>query len=145
MRIALREKGLRFEAVLPPDSGTGRTGTPFAAATPRREVPVLLAEDGSPVFESSVILDYLESRFPDPPLRPAAPLARARMIEAGCDAQHEAVSRARGEILWFHRATGALADRLRTVARRDTSRCDPGSKAASATASAMPISPPHPW
>ncbi len=122
VKIALREKGLPFEAIVPPDFGTGRTDTPLAAANPRREVPVLLARDDAPIFDSPVILDYLEARYPDPPLMPADPLlrARARMIESVCDAQYEAVNWAWGEILWFRRATGTLADHLRAVARRDT-------------------------
>ena len=42
------------------------------------------------------------------------------MTESICDAQYEAVNWAWGEILWFGRATGILADQLRVVARRDT-------------------------
>ena len=89
VKIALREKGLAFEASLPEDFGTGRVGTRFAEANPRREVPVLLVDDATPIFDSPVILDYIETRFPDPPLLPADPLARARarMTEAICDAQ----------------------------------------------------------
>ncbi len=122
VKIALREKRIPFEATVPEDFGTGRADTQFAAANPRREVPVLLAPDGTPIFESSVIVDYLETCFPEPPLLPADPLARARarMTQAVCDAQYEAVNWAWGEILWFRRATGARADRLRAVARRDT-------------------------
>ena len=97
--------------MLPEDFGTGRVGTPFAAANPRREVPVLLVDDQTPIFDSPVILDYIETRFPDPPLLPPDPLgrARARMTEAICDAQFEAMNRAWGEILWFGRASGTLA------------------------------------
>ena len=97
-------------------------GTPFADANPRREVPVLLVDEETPIFDSPVILDYIETRFPDPPLLPADPLgrARARMTESICDAQYQAVNWARGEVLWFGRATGTLADHLRAVARRDT-------------------------
>ncbi len=120
VKIALREKGMPFEATVPPDFGTGRTDTASAAANPRREVPVLLAEDGTAISGSAVILDYLGTRHPDPPLLPPDPAARARMVEPVCDAQHEAVNWAWGEVLWFRRATGALADRLRAAARRDT-------------------------
>ena len=53
VKIALREKGLAFEAVLPDDFGTGRRDTPFAAANPRGEVPTLVV-DGATVFESKI-------------------------------------------------------------------------------------------
>lgn len=122
VRIALREKRLPFEQVRPDDFGTGRTDTDFAAANPRREVPTLITDEGVPIFESTVIVDYLERIAPDPALFPADPLriAQARMIETICDAQYEAINWAWGEILWFRRAEGALADHLRAQARRDT-------------------------
>ncbi len=65
VKIALREKGVPFGAELPEDLGTGRTDTPFAAANPRAEVPVLI--DGpTRIFESTVIMEYVEERWPDP-------------------------------------------------------------------------------
>ncbi len=76
VKIALREKGLAFEAVLPDDFGTGRRDTPFAAANPRGEVPTLVI-DGATVFESTIIMEYLQERWPDATLLPADPLARA--------------------------------------------------------------------
>jgi RNA polymerase-associated protein len=42
VKIALREKGVAFERVLPEDFGTGRRDIAFAIANPRTEVPVLL-------------------------------------------------------------------------------------------------------
>nr|WP_269845957.1 glutathione S-transferase family protein [Sphingomonas sp. BT553] len=121
VKIALREKGLAFEAVLPDDFGTGRRDTAFVAANPRGEVPALVV-DGAALFDSTIILEYLEDRWPQPALMPAGPLARARarQIEEICDTQYEAVNWGVGEILWFGRATGALADRLNAVAARDT-------------------------
>ena len=66
VKIALREKGVAFEAELPETFGTGRTDGPFAAANPRAEVPVLI--DGpARVFESTVIMEYIEERWPEPP------------------------------------------------------------------------------
>ena len=40
VKIALREKGLPFEAVVPDTFGTGRQDGEFADANPRSEVPV---------------------------------------------------------------------------------------------------------
>jgi glutathione S-transferase len=122
VKIALREKGLAFRTELPEDLGSGRRDTALFAANPRAEVPVLVCEDDPPVFDSTVILEYLEERFPQPALLPNAPSARAaaRMIEDVCDTQYEAVNWGWGEILWFGRAQGTLADQLRAAAVRDT-------------------------
>jgi glutathione S-transferase len=121
VKVALREKGIAFTRELPADFGTGRGDTPFANANPRAEVPVLL-DGGTPIFESTVILEYLEERFPERPLLPRDPAARAfaRMTEEVCDTQYEAVNWGYGELLWFRRAEGALAARLEEAARRDT-------------------------
>lgn len=122
VKIALREKGLAFERQLPADFGTGRRDTPFAAVNPRSEVPVLLPDDGPAIFESTIILEYLEERWPSPALLPRDPAARAaaRMVEEVCDSQYEAVNWGFGEIFWFRRAEGELAERLKAAAARDT-------------------------
>lgn len=106
---------------LPEDLSTGRTNTPFAAANPRAEVPVLI--DGpARVFESTVIMEYIEERWPDPPLLPRKPETRAaaRMTEDVCDTHYEAVNWGFGKVLWFRRATGEVADRLKAQAARQT-------------------------
>ncbi|ACL57730.1 glutathione S-transferase family protein [Methylobacterium nodulans] len=121
VKIALREKGVPFTPELPESFGTGRTDGPFAAANPRMEVPVVI--DGEvTIFESTVILEYIEERWPEPPLLPREPAARAfaRLTEEVCDTQYEAVNWGFGEVLWFRRATGALADHLRAQAAAQT-------------------------
>lgn len=121
IKIALREKGVAFTAELPDSFGTGRAAGPFAEANPRTEVPVLI--DGTvSIFESTIILEYIEERWPDPPLLPRTPAARAfaRITEDVCDTQYEAVNWGFGEVLWFRRATGALADHLRAQAAAQT-------------------------
>ena len=75
IKIALREKGVPFTAELPERFGTGRDAGPFAAANPRTEVPVLLDGDVT-LFESTVILESIEERWPEPPLRPSEPPRR---------------------------------------------------------------------
>src|SRR4051794_7474424 len=76
VKIALREKGVAFETEVPASLGTGRTDGPFVAANPRAGVPVLI--DGpARIFESTVIMEYIEERWPDPPLLPRGdPAAR---------------------------------------------------------------------
>ncbi len=122
VKIALREKGVTFERMLPEGFGTGRRDTEFALANPRAEVPVLLPDGKTPIFESTVIMEYIEERWPEPRLLPADPLARAhaRMTEEVCDSQYEAVNWGFGELLWFRRAEGSPAETLQAAAALDT-------------------------
>ena len=117
VKIALREKGVAFEAKLPDSFGTGRQDDAFFAANPRSEVPVLIDGDVK-IFDSTIILEYIEERWPDPPLLPkdAAERAFARMTEDVCDTQYEAMNWGFGELLWFKRASGALEEMLRAEA-----------------------------
>ncbi len=111
VKIALAEKGIEFECRLP-DFLSGEDPE-FAAANPRLEVPALV--DGETrVFDSTVILEYVEDRWPTPPLLPATPAerARVRMLEEVCDTYYEAIVWAAMEIRVFRRATGEQADRL---------------------------------
>src|SRR3954468_13019986 len=91
VKIALAEKGVEFEPRMP-DLFTGSDAA-FAAANPRQEVPALVDGDVT-VFDSTVILEYVEDRWPTPPLLPATPAerARVRMLEEVCDTQYEAVN-----------------------------------------------------
>lgn len=52
----------------------------YQALNPHSLVPTLV-HDGKVVIQSGVIAEYLDDAFPDPPLTPADPLARARMRE----------------------------------------------------------------
>ena len=49
----------------------------YMKINPNAVVPTLV-HDGQPIIESSVILYYLEEVFPERPLMPVAPLARAK-------------------------------------------------------------------
>jgi glutathione S-transferase len=70
--IALTEKGVPFERV---DIDLGNKPDWFLAISPLGKTPVLLVGD-VPIFESAVILEYLEETQPKP-LHPADPLRRA--------------------------------------------------------------------
>ena len=121
VKIALREKGVAFEVALPDGMGAGGAGGAFVAASPRAEVPVLI--DGeTAVFDSTIILEYLEDRWPSPPLLPASPAdrARVRIIEEVMDTHFEAVNWGLGELNWFRRAEGELAKTLADAAARQT-------------------------
>jgi len=70
--IALAEKGVAFERI---DIDLANKPDWFLALSPLGKTPVLLAGD-IPIFESAVILEYLEETQPKP-LHPADPLRRA--------------------------------------------------------------------
>lgn len=121
VKILLREKRLPFSVELPASFGAGPQADRFWAASPRGEVPALL--DGEvALFDSTVICEYLEDRYPEPPMLPPDPAgrARARLVEEVCDTQYEAINWGWGEILWFGRATGELARSMRETATRQT-------------------------
>jgi glutathione S-transferase len=70
--IALTEKGVAFERI---DIDLANKPDWFLAISPLGKTPVLLVGD-VPIFESAVILEYLEETQPKP-LHPADPLRRA--------------------------------------------------------------------
>lgn len=123
VKIALAEKGVPFTVRTPEAIGSGATAGDFRAASPRGEVPVLFA-DGGAIFDSTVILEFIEDRFPTPPLMPADPLARAkaRMLEEVCDTHYEAINWGLSEIAYFRRAEGDLAEAMLETAGAQISR-----------------------
>src|SRR5438105_7892875 len=71
--ILLREKAVPFEMRM---IDLARKPDWFLAISPRGKVPVLV-DDGTPLFESAVINEYLDETHP-PRMMPDAPLERAR-------------------------------------------------------------------
>lgn len=90
VRIALREKGIPFDHATPKGLGTGQRLPDLAEANPRLEVPALVIDDDFKIFDSKVILGYLEDEYPETPLLPKDPKqrAQARMIEEVVDTQY---------------------------------------------------------
>jgi len=113
VRIALREKGQSFEARLPTRPAPGQSGDE-TAVTPRAEFPVLI-NGNIRIFDSTIILQYIEDAFPDPPLLPIGPAerARARMIEEICDTHYEAINWGLSEVRFFGRGGTSLGPKLR--------------------------------
>ncbi len=120
VKIALREKGVACEMRLPMGLGAG-TGyaDEFKRASPRAEVPALVDGDAR-IFDSTIILEYIDEKWPAPALLPSDPAARARarMIEDAMDTHYEAINWGLGEIEFMKRATGALADEINANAAR---------------------------
>ena len=63
VRIALIEKALPYELIteVPWDEDTQT-----AKLNPLEKLPVLCLDDGTTIYESSYILEYLEIKYPDP-------------------------------------------------------------------------------
>ena len=80
VEIALHEKGLPFERVmvsLSQAAGYAPKHPAVLAANPKAQVPVLVDGDLT-LFDSTLILEYLEDAYPKPQLFPADAKMRAR-------------------------------------------------------------------
>ena len=73
--LALAHKGLRVEHVEVPYDDRSE----ILRVSGQELVPVLVA-DGEVVSDSTVILEWLENRFPEPPLFPGEPARRAEAM-----------------------------------------------------------------
>ena len=122
VKICLRFKGLSFDAQLPGGLGQDQVGS-LLEANPRSEVPTLQHE-GATLFDSTIILEYLEDRFPEPALMPSGPAARAaaRTIEDVMDTHYEAINWGLGELVYFKRAEGSLREQILERAAEQTRR-----------------------
>jgi glutathione S-transferase len=118
VEIALREKGLLYARELVPFSqakGYSPKHPVVAEANPLKKVPVLVDGDLT-LFDSTVILEYLEDAYPEPALYPKGAKARAqcRLVELEAD-----------EILFaparnlLYRTEPPLADGARQAAREE--------------------------
>ncbi|HEY9779832.1 MAG TPA: glutathione S-transferase family protein [Leptolyngbyaceae cyanobacterium] len=124
IKIALREKGIEFESKTPDVSGGGFGGSEFLQANPRAELPALI--DGNvKIFDSTIILEYIEEKWSEPPLLPSNPAERAyvRMIEEVMDTYYERINWGLGEIDFFGRAKGELADKIVGNAKQQAAKC----------------------
>ena len=65
--IALLEKGIAFETMW--DEPWGNE-TCVADHNPLAQLPILITDEGETLFESTYILEWIERRFPEPPLLP---------------------------------------------------------------------------
>jgi glutathione S-transferase/RNA polymerase-associated protein len=116
VKISLDEKGIAYEARMPTAIGSGQPDHTFLKSNPRGEVPSLIDGDAA-LFDSTIILEYIEDKWPTPPMLPKDALARAkaRTIEEVMDTSFEPINWGLGEIKWFKRASG---ERARTLEAR---------------------------
>lgn len=81
VRIVLNLKKVEHQ-IVPVDLSPGvseQLGAAFLSQNPQGQVPVLELDDGALLTQSVAIVEYLEERFPEPPLLPRAPEDRARV------------------------------------------------------------------
>lgn len=124
VKIALREKGLEFETKAPEVSDGSFGGGEFLEANPRGEIPTFIDGDAK-IFDSTIILEYIEEKWPVPPLLPSHPQerARSRMIEEFMDTYYEPLNWGLGEINFFGRAQGELAATIVGNAKQHAAQC----------------------
>ena len=117
VRLALLEKGVPHEedpACLPSqkDDWVGRS--------PMGKVPILEV-DGTTLTESEVICEYLEDAFPQKPLLPKDPIARARVRElvTHLELHMELVARRLYGAVFFG---GKVSDEIREQVQKDLAK-----------------------
>jgi glutathione S-transferase len=91
VRIALDYKAIAYEPIERCYSLDRKED--LRSTSPRAEVPVLVLDDGRSIADSTIICEFLEQVYPEPPVYPDDAFERARMrtIEDLCDRTFDAV------------------------------------------------------
>ena len=75
VRIVLEEKGISSEII---DTDKNNLNSEILEVTPYSTLPVLVDRDVC-LYDSVTLMEYLDERFPHPPLLPVYPVARANI------------------------------------------------------------------
>jgi maleylacetoacetate isomerase len=78
VRIALNLKGVAYETVTVDLPNAAHRRSEFLALNPQATIPTL-DDDGTILWQSLAIIEYLDARYPSPRLIPEEPVARARV------------------------------------------------------------------
>lgn len=101
VKIALHEKGLPYERDTLNLAKKDQKRPEFLRLNPYGKVPVI--DDGGRIlFESCIINEYLDEKYPDPPLMPKDPYLRGRgrvLVDYALNYVHEPYWALRGEML----------------------------------------------
>ena len=105
VRVVLAEKKLDYQFV---EENVWADDTAISASNPLGKVPCLIMEGGEAVFDSRVIVEYLDTLSPVGKLIPALGRERAEVKtwEALADGVVDAAILARLERIWAHRQEG---------------------------------------
>lgn len=91
VRVALTEKRLKYDKVSVDLRKKEQKKEEFLKLNPYGKVPVLI-DNGTAIYESSVINEYLDEKYPDTPLMPSDPAERAgvRVLVDFCESRFHA-------------------------------------------------------
>ena len=78
VRIALAEKGVVYEVVNINPQDKKDKSEDLLELNPYGTIPTLVDRDLA-LYDTNIIMEYLDERFPHPPLLPVYPVARARL------------------------------------------------------------------
>jgi glutathione S-transferase len=124
-RIVLAEKGLQYEKVNI-DLTKGEQKKPeYLAINPYGKVPAL-QDNGTTVYESTIIMEYLNDKYSNPSLLPSDPGARARariLMHYGDNPYESAVATLAGEILFKPMQGGTPDQAVVAKAKEDLNAC----------------------
>jgi maleylacetoacetate isomerase len=79
VRIALNLKNLPAEVVFVDIDANAHRADDYRRVNPQMALPALVEDDGTVLFQSLAILEYLEEKYPEPPILPTEALGRARV------------------------------------------------------------------
>jgi len=101
VKIALAEKGLAWDGVTVSLAKKDQKRPEHLSRNPYGKIPVI-DDDGKILFESCIINEYLDEKYPNPPLMPKDPLLRGRgriLVDYALNYLHEPYWTLRGEML----------------------------------------------
>lgn len=116
-RIVLYEKGMDFEIK---DVDLHEKPGDIAAMNPYNRVPILVERDLT-LYESNIINEYIDERFPHPQLMPADPVMRARARLFLHNFENDLFS----YIPDLEKGTQKIADKARVVVRDNLTQIAP--------------------
>src|SRR6478672_3198507 len=101
VKIVLAEKGLPWEGVWVKLAKREQKSPEHLKRNPYGKIPVI-DDAGKILFESCIINEYLDEKYPNPPLMPKDPYLRGRgrvLVDYGLNYMHEPYWALRGEML----------------------------------------------